>query len=193
MPSKLTEQPAPEISGETKLLSIDAETNGLHGEAFAVGAVLIKLDGTVLEEYLARCPIDGEVDSWVRENVIPPMKSVAQTHESVKAMRDDFWQWYKQAKEQADYVLVDNGYPVEARFLIKCQEDNLDERYWEHPFPLLELASLLIQVGIKPLAVRHQLVADQIGEEILQHSPRWDAWVSALAAIKALKLSGRLS
>jgi hypothetical protein len=186
------DQPAPPISGETKLLSVDVESNGLHGPAFAVGAVLIKLDGSIVDEFQARSPIEGELDPWVKENVLPPMEDFAETHKDAKSMRADFWQWYKKAKEQADYVMFDNGYPVEARFFLSCQDDDIDANYWDHPFPVLELASLLIQVGVKPLAVRYKFVSDQLEGPVRQHHPRFDAQVSALTAIKALKLSGRL-
>jgi hypothetical protein len=181
------------ITKNTVLLSIDVESNGLHGEAFAVGAVLMRADGQVLDEFVARCPIEGEVDKWVKANVLKPMKALAQTHDTAIGMRDDFWKWYRAAKDKAEYVMVDNGYPVEARFLLSCQDDNLEERYWDHPFPLLDLSSMLLQVGLKPLSVRHQLVAEDIsGQDILQHNPRFDAYVSALAAIKVFKMSGQL-
>lgn len=193
-PSAGSRQPAPPITADTMLLSIDVESNGLHGDAFAVGAVVMRLDGTITDQFQARSPLNGELDPWVRKHVLPAMKDFVQTHDDAKAMRDAFWAWYKKAKEQADYMMVDNGYPVESRFLLSCQDDDLEERYWDHFFPLLDLSSMLIQVGIKPLAVRHRLVKDQLGSEPnLQHNPRWDAWVSALVAIKALKLSGRLS
>jgi hypothetical protein len=109
-------------------------------------------------------------------------------------MRNAFWEWFKAAKEKADYVLVDNGYPVEARFLIDCQDDDIEARYWDHPFPLLDLAGILLQVGEKPLTVRAKFVEDRIaGVPAMRHNPRWDAWVSALAAFKAFELSGQLS
>lgn len=180
------------ITGATKLLSIDVEANGLHGPAFAVGAVLIKADGTLLDEFLARCPLMGELDPWVKKNVLPAMKEFPQTHPDAKSMRDAFWAWFKAAQEQADYVLVDNGYPVEARFLLTCQDDDLENRYWEHPFPLLELSSLLLQAGVKPLAVRYQLVGELEASK-QHHNPRWDAWVSARVAIEAFKRSGQFS
>ncbi len=181
------------FNGSTKLLSLDVESNGLHGPAFAVGAVIVDAQGKLLGEFSARCPIKGEVDAWVKENVLPPMKDFPQTHASAKAMRTAFWAWFKEAKSLADFVLVDNGYPVEARFLISCQDDNLDERYWDHPYPLLDLAGMLLQVGEKPLTVRSKFAADKIqGQKVMRHNPRWDAWVSAQAALKALELSGQL-
>jgi len=187
------DQPLPKLTAQTTILSIDVESNGLHGEAFAVGAVLMKLDGTVLEEFLARCPITGELDPWVKERVLPAMADVKENYQDTKELRTAFWKWYKPIKERADYVITDNGYPVEARFLIACQDDDLNERYWDHPFPLLDPASMLMQIGVKPLAIRYEFVADRLGNQsVLQHNPRFDAWVSALTVIKALELSGQL-
>jgi hypothetical protein len=184
---------APELTPDTTLLSVDVESNGLHGDEFAVGAVLMKLDGTIVDEYSARCPIEGDVDPWVRKNVFPAMKDFSETHSDAKSMRTDFWAWYKQARDKADYMVASNGYPVEARFLLKCQDDDIEERYWDHFFPILDLASLLIQVGIKPLAIRKRLIADQLEGKDEQHNPHWDAWIAVLVAIKAFKLSGRLA
>lgn len=185
------DQPAPEITKDTKLLSIDVESNGLHGEAFAVGAVLIQADGKVLDDFLGRCPIEGEVDSWVKKNIIKPLKGVVENYDSSLKMRDAFWEWYRAAKEQADYVLVDNGYPVEARFLLQCQADDLEGRYWDHPYPLLDLSALLLAVGVKPLAVKWQWVEDRVPQGAIRHHPRFDAQVSALAAFKALELAAK--
>ena len=178
----------PPITPETKFLSFDVEANGLHGPAFAVGAVLMRADEKVLDEFTGRSPIKGEVDPWVKANVLPAIKNMPEDYPNAKALREAFWQWYRKA--DADYVVVSNGYPVEMRFLIAAQEDDLEERYWQHPLPLLELNSLLLQVNAES---RHGLVADKLtGHAEAKHHPRYDAWVSVLSAIKALKLSGRL-
>lgn len=187
------DQPAPELSKDSKILCLDVESNGLHGEGFAVGAVVLRLDGEVVDEFLARCPIHGSIDEWVEKNVLPPMQDFKVTHKNSRDLRSDFWKWFTRAKEQVDYVLVDNGYPVESRFLIQCQGDDLEARYWQHAYPMLELNSLLVAAGIKPLAVRYKLVEDELQGEVLKHNPRFDAEVSARTAAKALRLAGRLS
>lgn len=185
---------APKITKNTKILSIDVESNGLHGEAFAVGAVLIDCSGELLDEYSARCPIKGETDEWVVKHVLPSLADFPETHKTAKAMRQDFWKWYTKAKEQTDYVLADNGYPVEDRFLIACQEDDLENRYWGHPFPLMDLSSMLLSIGVKTSVERNMFVGEELiaKADILKHNPRWDAWASALAMVKALKMAGRL-
>jgi hypothetical protein len=171
-----------------KLLSFDIESNGLHGEAFAVGAVLMASDSTIEAEFVGRCPIKGAVDPWVTENVLPPMTNIDENYPDPRAMRDAFWKWYLQTKPLADYVLVNNPYPVEARFLLACQEDDPAGRYADHPFPLIDLASVLLAIGVKTRADREVFIRAATSEaEDLSHNPKWDAWVTARAALKALK------
>jgi hypothetical protein len=170
-----------------KLLSFDIESNGLHGPAFAVGAVMVNSAGQVLDEFVARCPIDDSVDPWVTEHVLPALAGLPQTHATPRALRDAFWPWYRRAAARANYVLATNPYPVEARFLIACQQDDLKTRYFEHPFPLLDLGTLYVQAGARSHEARDRLRNQVIGHEPkLEHHPRWDAWAAALIALKLL-------
>jgi hypothetical protein len=187
----LTKPPKlPRLAPGLKLLSFDLEANGLHGDAFAVGAIVLDTaTGEIVDKFVARCPIEGEVDEWVTANVLPAIKDMPDTHEDRPALRHDFWQWYVQAEANSDYVLVSNGYPVEYRFLLQCQEDNLQARYWQHPFPLLDLASILLASGHDPSA-KSQLIAGIIKEgNFARHHPLDDATVAARAAAQALGLS----
>jgi len=103
-------------------------------------------------------------------------------------MRSAFWEWYLAAKAAADFVLVNNPYPVEARFLLACQQDDLAARHQDHPFPMLDLSSMLIAIGIRTRDDREIFINEAIGEgEQLAHNPRWDAWSTAKAAFQALK------
>jgi len=170
-----------------KLLSFDIESNGLHGAAFAVGAVLLGSDGHVADEFQARCPIVGPVDPWVTEHVLPSLASLPQTHASAKSMRAAFWPWYRAAAAKADYTLATNPCPVEARFLIACQEDDMKNRYFEHPFPLIDLGTLYVQAGARSPEARDRLVDEVAGDEPkLEHHPRWDALIAARIALKLL-------
>ena len=40
-----------------RILAFDVESNGLHGPAFAIGAVLLDADGTELESFYACSPL----------------------------------------------------------------------------------------------------------------------------------------
>ncbi len=176
----------PPIGPKTKLLSFDLETNGLHGNAFAVGAVVMGVNGKVHTEFSGRCPIKEAVDSWVAANVLPAITDMQIKFGSYRELREAFWEWYLKAELQADYVLVSNGYPVEYRFLIQCQEENLSERYWQHPFPILDLTSLLLGAG-RDASEKSHLIARIIREGgFSRHHPLHDAKATALAAFTAL-------
>lgn len=177
----------PAVTDKTKFLSFDLETNGLHGEAFAVGAVVVDAAGNIHDQFSGRAEIVGKVDEWVAERVIPVIGDMDITHSSYKHLRDHFWAWFVSAQEKADYVLVNNGYPVEYRFLLQCQEDNIDERYWQHPFPILELSSLLLASGQDIQGTKNRIMSTFVGEsQGSPHHPVYDAKVAAGAAFMAL-------
>lgn len=179
----------PEITRDTKILSFDLEANNLHGTPFAVGALVIDGHGQVHDSFTGRCPIDGEVDPWVKVNVLPAIKDMAETHGGYADMREAFWRWFVATEEASDYVLVSNGYPVEYRFLIDCQEASLDERYWQHPFPILDLTSILVATGhdsgVGKSQIRKKVRQDT---SFAQHHPYDDAKLAALMAFEALGL-----
>ena len=175
----------PKVGEDTKLLCFDIESNGLHGDAFAVAAVVMNSKGEVLDEFTGRTEIEGKVDEWVEANVLPVMTDMDVTHSSFKHLRDNFWSWFMKAQAKADYVIVLNGYPVEYRFLIKCQEDDLENRFWDHPFPLLDLTSILLQAGYSS-SDRNKAMQEIMKETgYTKHHPLHDAKMTALMAFKA--------
>ena len=175
-----------------RILAFDVEANGLHGEGFAVGAVVIDESGVVLDSFEARCPIQGEINPWVAENVLPALTGMAETFADARELRSAFFAWYKSAKKDST-VVADIGYPVEARFLAACQDDNLAERSWDGPYPLHEVATLLLASGADPDVKREEYAAEFTqGKVERKHHPTWDAEVSALCALKALRALGRV-
>lgn len=170
-----------------KILSFDAEANGLHGEAFAVGAVLV-VEGAVVEEFFARCPIDGPVDPWVTEHVIPALCGSDVTHASAREMREAFWTWLMSHKQDAT-IVCDCGWPVEAGLLSACVADD-PSRAFEGPYPLHEVATLLLSAGMDP---KGDYGAEMMSaEELAAHRPHHpvdDARLSALCALHALRAS----
>jgi hypothetical protein len=172
-----------------KVLSFDVESNGLHGSAFAVAGVVIGPGRRILSQFIARCPIEGPVDPWVTENVLEPMVDIAETHPHGRGMRDAFWAWYLEAKAGAGLIVAANPYPVEARFLIACQSDDMAARSFDHPFPYYDLSSMLYILGIITPPQRRDFVAKAVGEATGKaHNPLWDAKATALAALLAADL-----
>ena len=179
----------PRLSKNSKILCFDLETNGLHGQAFAIGAVVMLADGKILDEFTARCKITTRVDDWVSKNVLPVIEDMQISHGDYEAMREAFWRWYTRTEPTVDYVLVSNGYPVEYRFLLDCQQANLDERYWQHPFPIIDLASMLLGLGLLSDSSKKELITKATaGKQFNPHHPLHDAKVTALTAFAALEL-----
>lgn len=177
----------PVLNEQTKILCFDLEANGLHGEAFAVGAVVMDASGTIHDRFWGQCKISEPVDEWVKQNILPAVKDEPVTHGDAQTLREAFWRWYLQAEPGSDYVLVNNGYPVEYRFLLQCQEADLDERYWQHPFPILDLSSLLVQARQDKKTLRKDIMTkfkDQLNGSV--HNPLYDAKLSALMAFHVL-------
>ncbi len=182
-------QKLPPITSDTKILSFDIETNDLHGKAFAIGAVLVDANGKVVDEFSGRIEITGPVHEWVKVKVLSVITDMPVNYKSYKELQEAFWQWYLKAEEKSDYVVVNNGYPIEYKYLLECQQIDLEERYWQHPFPILDLASLLIMIGEN----KNEFVKEFMKESSFKtHHPVHDAMVTALAAFKAFRQAGQL-
>lgn len=175
------------------ILCFDVECNGLHGAAFAVGAVLLSSRGAVRETFLARAPLDAPPMPWVQENVLPALADVPETHPTARAMRDAFWAWFADRKAQkGTLVVVDCGWPVEARFLAACVDDVPHERAFVGPYPLHEVASLRLAAGMDPFGGRAEDVLSASERAAHRaHHPAYDALVSAREARAALRVLQR--
>ena len=170
------------------ILSFDAESNGLHGPAFAGGAVILNPDGSEAETFCARCPIAGDVDPWVRAHVLPALEGVPVTHETPRAMRDAFWSWLT-GLQASSLVVVDCGWPVEAGLLSACVADD-PSRAFGGPCPLHEVATLLLSAGHDPLAsYADRVLSPEALASHRKHHPVDDARVSALCARMALTVT----
>jgi hypothetical protein len=151
----------------------DVESMGLTGEGFAVGGGLWRPDGSLVEDFLYCCPRDKLAASqedhvWLDVNT-PKM---AITHDTPRGVRDAFWKQYRHACiSQIGYagpmVVVDCGWPVEARFLLDCLRDDHQR---VGPYPLHELATLLRAAGQDPLGTYGRLPG-----ELPKHNPLCDA------------------
>ncbi len=176
-----------------KILSFDVESNGLQGAGFAVAGLLLDDGGNTITSFAGRCPIKGPVDEFVAAEVLPQFEDLQADYASAHAMRTAFWSWYLEAKAASNMVVVQNGYPVEARFLIACQEDDLAARYWDHPFPMIDLTSLLWQIGGHTREEREKFFAAATAGAVRRsHDPRYDAWAAATTAMYALRQAGQL-
>lgn len=166
----------------THLLSFDVESNGLHGEGFAFGAVILEIETAappVLFE--GRCPIEGWVDPWVDAHVLPVLADMSETFVDSKTLRAAFWDFLQGAMARFDnlIVLADCAYPVETNFLRACQMDDLPNRAFKGPYPLHELATMLLAADVDPDVNRLIFAGLEGDERYKAHHPLTDALASA--------------
>ena len=164
----------------------DVEAIGLHGQGFAVAGGVYRKDGLLFKEFAYHCPegrADGEWNDreWVKVNVTINSASLLCTMPS--EVRECFWREWGDAKERyPDVVMaVECGWPVEARFLIGCIQDNVMNRKWRGPYPLHEIASIMMAAGMDPMKQYERLP-----NELPEHEPLADSRLSARLLFEAL-------
>jgi hypothetical protein len=162
----------------------DCESIGLHGETFAVGYVIIDSSGKELERTCWACYPDeakGSEDGrrWVKENV--PLLERNRTHP--KYVRGAFWGSWLIWKSRGAVLCADCAWPVEARFLAACVDDNPTTRQLAGPYPLHDLASLRLAAGFDSMATE-----DRLPHELPVHNPLADALQSARLLIETLSV-----
>ena len=160
-----------------KIISLDAETNGLWGEAFAIAAV-VRCDGEERARFSARCPISGETEKWVSENVLPEMADIPVTHRSYESMLQDFITFYMNEKENAT-ILVHMGLPVEARLFLDAHRLGFMGD-WDAPYPLTDISAIPeIGVSVDSYNKNHGIeVPPMVGGT---HNPLYDSVAAALS------------
>lgn len=166
----------------TLFLVFDVESIGLHGEGFAVGYVVKRIDGEHMADGCFACPLeqaDGNWQDreWVKANV-PPIEANCELAEDV---RSRFWAVWREWQVKGAVLVADCAWPVEARFLAACVDDAYGARNWEGPYPLHDLASVLLAHGLDPLETRERLP-----DELPAHHPVNDAMQSARILVERL-------
>jgi len=167
------------------LLSLDAEPNGLLGQPFAIGAVKTSTPDAGIQVYCGRCPIDGPVDPWVAENVLPGLADVPETAGSYPDLLADFARWYDRHSPGA-IVIAHVAWPVEAG-LLRDMITVLGRDPFSGPFPLHEVASLLLAAGADPASVdgynaAHGLDLGEAFGGLGPHHPLYDARAAEVCA-----------
>jgi hypothetical protein len=156
------------------LISIDAESNGLSGQAFAVAMARSTVSGES-DHAVFRCPI-GEVtvNDWVAKNVMPAIKDVEVNcpggyPEMLARIDAQIAEWGGRVVPLIAHV----AWPVEARLLLDVYNG---ESVWNGPYPLIDVASVLLARGFNPLSVDGYLAEHGIPlPDGSPHHPLYDA------------------
>ena len=156
--------------------SFDAESNGLWGEIFAIGAV-IRQNGRPLNSFFARCKIKGKIDPWVKENIISYLGGMME-YQSYKKILQSFSCFYNYYHQHAD-IVVHMGYIVEAKLLRDMHDFGFigDQ---DGPYPLHDVATALQMAGEDSTSVDSYAKKYNINlPSGSPHNPLYDADVTA--------------
>jgi len=127
---------------------------------------------------LEECQGDNSDREWVKANI----PALAVTHRGPETMRYQFWENWMKAKAEGAVMAADCGWPVEARFVIACIDDDPENRKWNGPYPFMEIASFLAAAGMDPMTKY-----DRTESEMPVHDPLGDARQSARLLSMALE------
>lgn len=158
-----------------KIFCFDAETDGLYGPVWAVGAVVLDSANGWLARFGAQLDPDTVTDPWVRQHVVPVV-DLPRFSRGREDLLNAFWAFWVTHKEDAVCV-ADVGAPVEAGLFRACVELDLAARQWEGPLPLHELATALLMAGVDPDVDRREYSG---ATGLVPHNPVDDATASAL-------------
>lgn len=163
-----------------KFLVFDVESVGLDGEGFAVGAVVV-CNGKIESEFFFACDPDdakGGEDGrdWVDKNY--PVTSDRINCRDAHEVRVTF-SLISDLLVRQDYILVaDCPHPVESKFLTDCVRSGARER----AYPLIDIASMKVALGMDPLEK-----VDRLEREKPEHDPLCDARLTARELIGLLQ------
>ncbi len=164
-----------------KILSIDAEVDGLYGKAFAI-AFIIRDEGKEIYSWSGRAPDSSVTDEWVKAHVLPALADMPVTHSSSSELEEAFWEQWMLHKDGCT-VIAHCGSPVESGLFRRCVERDLKNRQWDAPFPLHDVCTLLLAAGENPVSVDEFIVKNGIEPQFngVSHHPMYDAVVAAQA------------
>lgn len=172
----------------------DVESIGIHGEAFAVGYVVIDaFCGRELESDYWHCDpscAQGVLEDrkWVNENILSTVSFNKPSLADPYQVQNAFWEKWLEWKARGAELVADCQWPVEARFLAACVDLDPVNRKWQGPYPLHEVATALLLAGRNP----HEEYA-RLPSELPKHHPVCDARQSARLFIEAKRKVGAIA
>jgi len=159
------------------LFVFDVESDGLLGDAFAVGALVIdKGTKKIIDSYEGM--VDIAITSTFVENQVMPNLSEIKKVENLKILDLEFYDFYQKYFDKVDLVF-DAGFPVETNFL-KRVFSRIDEPLM--PYPIYDLMSILLAKGLDPNLDRIKY----LNKKLRKHHPIDDAYSSAMVYLDVL-------
>ncbi|KPM55660.1 hypothetical protein ACG83_10240 [Frankia sp. R43] len=165
------------VPGMPLIFAVDAETNGLYGPVWAIGAVVLDPEAGAVRSVFRGQISPGEVtDDWTRKHVVPVVD--LPRYSSRAELLEAFWGfWEGHRGEERASAVADVGAPVEAGLFRACVERHPAARWDRGPYPLHELASALWMAGFDPDIDRRAFCGRA---DLTPHDPVDDATLAAL-------------
>ena len=157
---------------KSNILSIDAESDGLYGPVWAIGAIVINSKGKEISRFEGQISSDIVTDSWVIKNIVPYVN--LPKYNTALGLRDAFWKFWIENKKDA-IVIADFGAIVEGGLFRACVADD-PNRTWDGPYPMHELGTALLLAGIDPDIDRKEYSGLK---DLDKHNPVHDAILAA--------------
>ena len=154
-------------------MSIDAESDGLWGDIFAVAAIIYDNAGVEVDKILLRLPSVYVNNEWVKENVLPNL-DFAPTHTDYTSMLKDFADFYK--KYQEGYrALYHMGHIVESYLFRELRNLNLIGDF-DAPYTPVEVSVYLDMIGERADSVDKYIEKYNVKVEYCRapHNPLYD-------------------
>jgi len=141
------------------IFSVDAETDGLWGNVFAIAAIVYDKDGKEIDKICLRLPNEVVTNEWVKENVLPtldfpithdinkmmvlalPQLQEKRIEKAYKCMLYDFSKFYMKYKDTTN-VLYHMGHIVEAHLFREMHRLGYVGD-WDAPYTPIEVADHL--------------------------------------------------
>jgi hypothetical protein len=174
------------------LMVFDVESIGLHGEGYAVAYAVVETPtGKILETGFSSCLsvyATGRSDDrvWIETNVDPHLP--LPTHNSPLEVREFFWNKWISWREKGATLYAQCGWPVEARFLAACVDDDFSERRWKGPFPLREITDFIAAAKMADPDWTTKIYLGRHDKEYPEHNPIKDTERSARILIEAQRV-----
>lgn len=165
------------------LFSFDAEADGLTGDIFAIGVVILDWNGNIIDQFSGVAESAKVEDQWVKDNVIAHTNKLPQ-YNTRQELRNAFWEFWIKYKLNS-LPLADVGVPVEANLILKTINDDPKTRSFKGPYPLYDVSAFLLTVGLDPIRVKRKDFVER--SDLKDHNPVDDALASGLTVIKLRK------
>lgn len=157
----------------SRIFAADAETDGLLGSVWAVGAVLLD-GGAPVATFAGQLNPWAVMDPWTRENVVPVVD--LPRYASRPELLETFWAFWERHGPSSEAV-ANVGFPVEAGLYRACMERDPAVRWNRGPYPLHELATAFWALGVGPDVDTREFCGRL---DLVPHDPLDDATAAAL-------------